>query len=461
MNNKLRRIASFAVGAAILTAATVPVLMPERVAAAAKWVKLRPSVSTDVEVQENDNSSNVELTTSVEGGAVGGVVVLTKDGESQRMVIEEMGNDKVVTVAVDKKLVEKRQQAVDAGEQTWLLDPVEVVRNDAEKYGFDGKRDSITLVSPLEQTISADKKKVLVEHGTKYYVVELIQPAGSVGNKIWQIVSIKEVKTTPTHTHHKPDVGPGVEGLNYDKVIKWQQNVDEGRELWRLDPMQVAKIEGKNYGFTESDTFTIVKKVRSSAISRHGQIDIEVTHHGKKYTMILVKPFGGPGAIWTTYKAQVIENRPEEPAQTKVLFKTSKYQDWKFYNSQYPQDMFFATIVNSDGQLTYDDRVSKSTINKFKGSEFNNKVILFANMGASSAQSAIGIEKVTLSGNDMTVYVHTKSPHPDQIITMNVIYPDDYVTIDRSIIQERGSVKITFVDQNGKVLSKNKLTIKG
>lgn len=459
MNSKMKKIASFAAGAAILTAATMPVFMPERVAAAAKWVNLRPSVPTETKVETNDISNDVEITTPIEEETVGGVALLNKDGESKRIIIEEKENEKAVAVAVDKELVEKRQQAVDAGEQTWLLDPVEVVRNDAEKYGFDGQNDSITLVSPLEQT--AGRKKVLVSHGTKYYVVELMQPTGSSGNKIWQIVSIREVRATATHTHHRPDVGLGVEGLNYDKVIRWQQNVDEGRELWRLDPMQVAKIEGENYGFTELDTFTIVKKQSSSAISRHGQIDFEVIHQGKKYTMILVKPFGGPDAIWTTYKAQLIDNVPEQPSKTKILFETSKYEDWKFYKSEYPQDMFFATIVKSDGQLAYDNRVSENIINKFKRPEFNNKLILFANMGASSAQSDIGIEKVTLHGNDMTVYVHTKSPRPDEIITMNIIYPDDYVTIDSSILRERGTINITFVDQKGKVLSKNKLTIKG
>ncbi|MBC8014139.1 MAG: protease complex subunit PrcB family protein [Sporomusaceae bacterium] len=461
MNHNLKRAASFAVGAAILTVAIMPVLMPERVTAAAKWVNLKPSVSADAEVHEKNNSSNVELTTPAAEEAVGGVVVLNKDGEFQKVIIEEMENENVITVAIDKELVEKRQQAVDAGEQNWLLDPVEVVRNDADKYGFDAKKDSITLVSPLEDTISADKRKVLVRQGTQYYVVELIQPERLVGNKIWQVVSIKKVKTTAAYTHKKPDIGPGVEGLDYDKVIKWQQNVDEGRELWRLDPMQVAKKEGKNYGFTEQDTFTIVKKLNSSAISRHGQINIEVTHQGEKYTMILVKPFGGPDAIWTIYKAHVIDNLPENPASTRVLFETSKYKDWKFHSSQYPQDMFFATIVNFNGKLTYDDRVPDNTVSKFKRSKFNNKLILFANMGTSPAQSAIGIEKVTLSGNDMIVYVHTKSPRPDEFITMNVIYPEDYVTIDVSILQEQGRVNITFVDQNGKVLSKNKLTVKG
>lgn len=259
--------------------------------------------------------------------------------------------------------------------------------------------------------------------------------------------------------NRKAYIGAGVEGLDYEKMAKWQQNVDEGRELWRLDPMQVAREEGKKYGFTEKDRFYIVKMLGSSSISRYGEIDIEVMHQGKKHTMILVKPFAQRNSIWTTYKIDGTLLSSEKPAKTKVVFRSYKYQDWKFYKSQYPQDMFFATLVNDNGKLTHDKRIAKDILNKFTGPEYTNKLILFANMGASSAKSDIGIEKVTVNGKNMTVYVHTKSPQPGQFITMNIIYPNDYIAIDRSKL-EAGNMKITFVDQNGKVLSENTLKIK-
>jgi hypothetical protein len=271
---------------------------------------------------------------------------------------------------------------------------------------------------------------------------------------------IELASAAQVHNNRKAYIGEGVKGLDYDKMTKWQENVDEGRELWRLDPMQVARVEGKKYGFTEKDGFYIVKMLSSSSISRYGEVDIEVMHQGKKHTMILVKPFAQRDTIWTTYKVDGTLLSSEESVKTKVLFKTNKYKDWKFYQSQYPQDMFFATIVNYDGKLTHDDRIAKDILNKFTGPKFTNKLILFANMGGSSAQSDIGIEKVTVSGKNMTVYVHTKSPRPDQFITANMIYPNDYVTIDRSMLEARGNMKITFVDQNGKVLSKNKLKLK-
>ncbi|SFL35479.1 hypothetical protein [Pelosinus propionicus] len=270
-----------------------------------------------------------------------------------------------------------------------------------------------------------------------------------------------ELASSPEfHTNRKAYIGAGVEGLDYDKMIKWQQNVDEGRELWRIDPMQVARVEGKKYGFTEQDGFSIVKILRSSSISRYGQIEVEIIRQGKIHTMTLVKPFAQRDTIWTTYKVDGTLVYSDKSVKTKILFKTSKYKDWKFYRSEYPQDMFVTAIDNHNGRLTYNDHISKELISQFKGSKFTNKLILFANMGASSAQSDIGIEKVTISGKNMTVYVHTKSPHPDQFITMNIIYPDDYVAIDRSLIEGQGTMKITFVDQNGTIIGKDKLKIK-
>ncbi|AJQ28554.1 hypothetical protein [Pelosinus fermentans] len=262
------------------------------------------------------------------------------------------------------------------------------------------------------------------------------------------------------HTNRKAYIGAGVEGLDYEKMIKWQQNVDEGRELWRIDPMQVARVEGKKYGFTEQDGFSIVKILRSSSISRYGQIDVEILRQGKIHTMTLVKPFAQRDTIWTTYKVDGTLASSDKSVKTKVLFKTNKYKDWKFYRSEYPQEMFFAAIDNHNGRLNYNNGIAKEIVNQFKGSKFTNKLILFANMGASSAQSDIGIEKVIVSGKNMTVYVHTKSPRPDQFITMNIIYPDDYVAIDRSLIEGQGTMKITFIDQNGTIIGKDKLKIK-
>ncbi len=261
--------------------------------------------------------------------------------------------------------------------------------------------------------------------------------------------------------YKKIDVGPGVANLDYSKVIQWQQNVDNGRERWRLDPLQVARSEGRNYGFTDQDSFSIIKRLDASEIARHGEIHVRVIHAGKDYTMILVKPFGGGDAIWTTY--QVIGfYQPAPPAQTtgKTLFSTGKYAGWKWQKNSYPKDMAFATIVDYRAQRQQDRRIPASVLKQVQNIDYHNKVVLFAYLGtAPTGGYGIGIEKITMQANKMTVTVHTNSPGAGSMVTQAAAQPADYIALDRAIFDIWGGVDVTFVDQTGRVLSKNKLTI--
>lgn len=291
-------------------------------------------------------------------------------------------------------------------------------------------------------------------------VIELEDTASKAG-VIGTVVSSKVVIGSSRTPYHNIDVGPGVEGLDYAKAIKWQQNVDAGYERWRLDPMQVARKEGKNYGFTDKDTFTIVKRLEKSSLSRHGEIHVKVNHNDKEYTMILVKPFGGGDAIWTTYKV-IGQYKPVPPVETegKTIFATDKFNGWKWYNNRYFKDMAFATIVNYDAQLKQDSRIPENVLNRVKDVDYNKKVVLFAYLGtAPTGGYGVGIEKVTMNANKMTVTVHTRSPQPGAPVTLAMTQPSDYLVIDRAIVDIWGGVDITFIDQKGQVLSKNKLTI--
>jgi len=249
-------------------------------------------------------------------------------------------------------------------------------------------------------------------------------------------------------------------------VIKWQQNVDTGRELWRLDPLQVAINEGAAYGFTKDDEYTIVKKLSSSPIARHGQINVEVKHKGQVYTMILVRPFGDdPGAIWTTYRVIGPEGsvppvqKPSE--KTTVLFETDEFKDWTWTKGSYPSDMAFATIVDYHAQLQQDKRIPAFVLEKAKDINYRDKVVLFAYLGtAPTGGYGIGIEQVTVKGRDITVKVRTLSPQPGQFVTLAQTHPADFVALDRDVFTVNGGVTVTFVDQTGKLLSKTKLVIK-
>ncbi|QDR82137.1 protease complex subunit PrcB family protein [Sporomusa termitida] len=302
---------------------------------------------------------------------------------------------------------------------------------------------------PLDQAITAAKPAV-------YLKDTAMQGLADTLTKVSVVLPGRVAASTS-----KIDVGPGVANLDYAKVIKWQQNVDAGYERWRLDPLQVARREGKQYGFTDQDTFTIVKRLATSNLARHGEIHVKVTHKGKDYTMILVKPFGGGDAIWTTYKV-VGQYKPVPPVENpgKTLFSTTKYDGWSWQQGRYLKDMAFATVVDYNYQLKKDKRIPENVLSKIKNINYDKKVVLFAYLGtAPSGGYGIGIEKVVLNGSKMTVTVRTQSPGRGAAVTMALTQPADYIVLDKAIFSSRGGVDITFVDQNGKVLSKNKLTI--
>lgn len=462
MNNKHKKVVAATIGLAVMAAAAAPLAMPST--AAAKWfswtkaIKVQADAPSDTAVKTIEPSQPVD----VQPADVKEAVVTTSDGVVERIQIVETEAKQPVTVAVDTKTTEEMQSQADNGLYAWMLNPLEVVRHNADKYGF-SDQDTYTLLSQTYKGNSGrGEAQVLVGHNGKYYRVYLIQPTGVGAKRIWVVSGIGEVKVIKS-SHKHPDVGPGVEGLDYSKVIKWQQNVDEGRELWRLDPLQVARNEGKDYGFTDKAVFTITKRVSSSPIARHGQIDVEVRQNGKTYTMILVRPFGSDdGAIWTVYRVTGVDKPDQQPLPTKVLFETDKYAAWKWYKgqSQYPKDSAFATIVDYDAQLKYDKRIPEYVLERVKDVDYDSKAVLLAYLGtAPSGGYGIGIEKVTMTGNNITVQVQTKSPAPNEMVTMAITHPADYITIDRSIVDIWGGVNVTFIDQYGSVLSKNKLVI--
>ncbi len=258
----------------------------------------------------------------------------------------------------------------------------------------------------------------------------------------------------------KPDVGPGVEGLDYGKVIKWQQTVDEGREQWRLDPLAVAKREGQAfYGFDAADTFTIVRTQDASPLARHGQVDVEVKHGDKVFTMIIVRPFGGEGAIWTTYAIRGKSAQPAPQPAGKVIFRTGKYRGWDWYKDAYPTDMAMAVVTDYERQLADDKRIPEAVLARAKDVDYNAKVVLFAYLGSGGGADAIGIDKVTVAGNKMTVRVRTRSVKPGEMETMIATTPADFVAIDRRYVDVWGGVAVTFVDQYGKVLGETRVSI--
>ena len=472
MKMNLKKMIIALTGSAVMLGAFAPVLPAAQTAAAMEQADAQaleeqapeaatPQAEAAEPVQPEALTPEQRLAQTTEEAVVNREVAVTDSkGEVERVAIARTGKQ-TATEKVDRAAAEKLQREVERGRSQWLLSPVEVVKNHAARYGFNAKSDTFSLITQVSVN-GRGKAYVLVGHGRQYYIVELTQPVNSGHKRIWQIVSIKEA--TVVSKPSKPDVGSGVAGLDYNKVIKWQQNVDAGRELWRLDPLQVAKNEGRQYyGFRDNAKYTIIRRVESSSIARHGQIDLEVSQNGKTYRMILVRPFGNDkGAIWTTYRVYETA-QPAKPDQDRerVLFKTDKYKQWRWYKAEYPEDMGVAVVYSRQLQMrAQQQQMPQPVFDELNQVDLTDKVALVAYLGGTSSRHDIGIEKVTVKGSQMTVNVRTKSPKLSAPDTRDLTYPADFVLVDRSLFTTGKTMNVTFVDQNGQELGKVAVNIR-
>jgi LysM repeat protein len=91
--------------------------------------------------------------------------------------------------------------------------------------------------------------------------------------------------------------------VDMDLAKTYQNQVDAGREVWRLDPLEVAKREiPPQKDILESDSFRVVTEDRLAGI-----ITIEITKsNGEKYEAVLVQPVRrGSGGIWVVKSLKI------------------------------------------------------------------------------------------------------------------------------------------------------------
>lgn len=87
--------------------------------------------------------------------------------------------------------------------------------------------------------------------------------------------------------------------VDQDRCGWLQQEVDQGRQTWRLDPLKVAKFEGKMAGFLEEDVFTLISGPSIGEHSGTVEAEVAVVHEGKKYIIKLIQPVeNGEKGIW-------------------------------------------------------------------------------------------------------------------------------------------------------------------
>jgi|SRR3989344_961093 len=79
-----------------------------------------------------------------------------------------------------------------------------------------------------------------------------------------------------------------------------QQQVDQGHQPWRLDPLLVAKNELSQYGFIEEDfvTLTLPPYIPPDLGTQITTIQGEIIHRRQPYLITLKQPVQGQGKLW-------------------------------------------------------------------------------------------------------------------------------------------------------------------
>ncbi|HEY8394097.1 MAG TPA: GerMN domain-containing protein [Thermaerobacter sp.] len=177
------------------------------------------------------------------------------------------------------------QEQVNQGRMQWLTDPVEAARYLATTYGFVGW-DEFVLLHRAERGEGSGRGEALVRvrHGDTYYTIHMVQPRVQGEKGIWVV---RDVRSRAVATGRQP--------VDEKVARSWQQEVDAGNNLWRLDPVDTVRRNGGLYGFDRySDEFSLVEVDREA-----GRALVRVKHDGREYDVRLTQPARrGQRGIW-------------------------------------------------------------------------------------------------------------------------------------------------------------------
>ena len=126
------------------------------------------------------------------------------------------------------------------------------------------------------------------------------------------------------NTSSESAVTTGSVSIDWQTLYEIQLQVNQGYHLWRLDPVQVAQLEGQDLGLNPStDTFTLFDKVTVGNYSGTGEASVLVQHGRQAYVVQLIQPFGaGSRMIWTINNVREI-TKPEDAATIAKKARTS------------------------------------------------------------------------------------------------------------------------------------------
>ncbi len=253
------------------------------------------------------------------------------------------------------------------------------------------------------------------------------------------------------------DKNQGDQAKEKDRDRDRDRDRGRDRDRWEMEsPVQVVMANAAKYGFNATrDSFSLLAKTGNRATVR-------VVHNGQTFKVDLERA-GGSWRI-TTIRGIGDRNRPATytpasffpgaalvgpiaPANQNTVFQTNAFDSWSWRQANYPADMTFGVALQDPRTTGTDSAIPAAVLD---GTNFSRQMLLFARVGSVAPQGyGVGIAKVVRNGNDLTVTVRTKSPQSGDTTATKA---DDYLTLDRTMLNFASPVRIAFTDQYGTVL---------
>lgn len=375
--------------------------------------------------------------------------------EDSGKVVMFSGDAATVTKAELEAIVGEKEakKAVSASDISKSVSPATVAKAKAPALGLNSQTDTFVHIGDKD-----GKSEILVSHGEQKYILTL----AFIPGKGWVLVSSREVVDTVKPSNK---IITGTVKLDTQKLSDLQKLVDYGYQTWRLNPLQVAKIQGQAFGFSRyDDSFELMPSIL--IYRERGEANVLVKHGKKYYQIHLVQPFGNTkDKIWTI--ASVKETNadgstiPEPNPVYGTIYTNSLLDNWTWSKGRLPRDMAFTAVIDLDYQRKKDTRFRSDIWDIVSSYDHKNNVLLLAYLGAMPTGGYdIGVKKVSVNGQEVTIQVALKSPAHNTSVTTATTYPFDVVPIPKNKLPLHKEVTFKFVDTKGNLLTTVKASIR-
>ncbi|CUH96000.1 putative secreted protein [Propionispora sp. 2/2-37] len=254
--------------------------------------------------------------------------------------------------------------------------------------------------------------------------------------------------------------GPGRETQVYERSSEPRDT----RTVRVSDPVQEVRDNASTFGFNVNrDRFSLLSVTRDKATvqirSAGKTYKVDLNRSGNGWVITTIRGIGNSNQAATYVPANLFDSyTASSPAASQlILYQNTNFDGWQWLDQDFDPGIGFGMLLTNPRSSGTTAQVPDSVLNQIGTVDFSKQFVIYTHLAGVPADGyGIAISKVVQTGNDFTVTVRTKSPQADE--TASVSQTDSWVLLDRSFLNFRSPIVVTFVNPAGAVLSTLTLT---